>query len=135
MSERLAAGLQIDGVKPGDVVCILAPNHIDYHVVFYAVALINATLQAVNPMFTKGTSIFWYSFGYRDLIWFVIICKVRFSKSTKESSCFTFISVFISRYKCSKYVTEDHRGNLQERKHFLLWRSNARKSYMYMEVT
>ena len=54
MSERLAAGLQIVGVKPGDVVCILAPNHIDYHVVFYAVTLINATLQAVNPLFTKG---------------------------------------------------------------------------------
>ena len=63
MSERLAAGLQIDGVKPGDIVCILAPNHIDYHVVFYAVALINATLQAINPMFTKGTSILWYNFG------------------------------------------------------------------------
>lgn len=52
-AECLAAGLQELGVKPGDVICIAAPNHIDYHVTFYATSLINAVLQAVNPLFTR----------------------------------------------------------------------------------
>lgn len=51
-SERLAAGLQQLGVKKDDVVCILAPNHMEYPVVYYATALCTAVLQTVNPLFT-----------------------------------------------------------------------------------
>lgn len=51
-SERLAAGLQRFGVQPGDVICMFTPNHIDYLTVFYSSTLINAVLQAINPLFT-----------------------------------------------------------------------------------
>lgn len=51
-SERLAAGLQGLGVQKDDVVCIFAPNHLDYPVVYYATALNAAVLQTVNPLFT-----------------------------------------------------------------------------------
>ena len=53
-SERLAAGLQQFGLQKGDVVGILAPNHLDYPVVFYATTLISAVLQTINPLFTTG---------------------------------------------------------------------------------
>lgn len=52
-TESLAAGLQQLGVQEGDVVCIFAPNHLDYPVTFYATALIGAIFQTVNPLFTK----------------------------------------------------------------------------------
>ena len=53
-TERLAAGLQELGVQKGDVICIVAPNHLEYSILFYATTLIAATLQTVNPLFTKG---------------------------------------------------------------------------------
>ena len=56
-TERLAAGLQKWGVQPGDVISIVAPSHIEYHVIFYATTLINAILQALNPLFTKGKAL------------------------------------------------------------------------------
>lgn len=57
-SEKLAAGLQQLGVQKNDVVCLLAPNHIDYGIVFYATALCTAVFQAVNPLFTIGNQLF-----------------------------------------------------------------------------
>ena len=57
-SERLAAGLQGLGVQKDDVVCIFAPNHLDYPVVYYATALNAAVLQTVNPLFTTGKETF-----------------------------------------------------------------------------
>ena len=55
--ERLAAGLQRFGVREGDVICMFSPNHIDYLTVYYASVIMNAVLQCINPLFTKGTCI------------------------------------------------------------------------------
>ncbi|KAL4235621.1 hypothetical protein ACF0H5_004016 [Mactra antiquata] len=51
--EQAAAGLQKFGVKKDDVICVLAPNNIDYMVAFYGSALLYAVLQPVNPLYTK----------------------------------------------------------------------------------
>ncbi|KAL4220136.1 hypothetical protein ACF0H5_020548 [Mactra antiquata] len=51
--EQAAAGLQKYGVKKDDVICVLAPNHIDYMVAFYASALLYSVLQPLNPLYTK----------------------------------------------------------------------------------
>ena len=59
-TERLAAGLQRLGVQEGDVICIFAPNHLDYLVTLYASTLINVVFQPVNPMSTKGSSLVSY---------------------------------------------------------------------------
>ena len=56
--ERLAAGLQRYGVREGDVICIFSPNHIDFLPFFYASTLVNAVLQCINPLFTKGMQYF-----------------------------------------------------------------------------
>ncbi|XP_060553012.1 uncharacterized protein LOC132714225 [Ruditapes philippinarum] len=53
LTERAASGLQKLGVRKGDVICILSPNHTDYMVAFYATALITATFQPVNPLYTR----------------------------------------------------------------------------------
>jgi len=54
---RLAAGgLQSLGVTPGDLVCVVAPNHVDYLVTFYASTLIGSTLQPLNPLYTTGAA-------------------------------------------------------------------------------
>lgn len=52
-TERAAAGLQKYGVLKGDLICIALPNHTDYVVAFYASALIGATFQPINPLYTK----------------------------------------------------------------------------------
>jgi 4-coumarate--CoA ligase len=49
---RLAGGLQAEGVGPGTVVAILAPNHPDYVTAFHAVALAGATVTTLNPTYT-----------------------------------------------------------------------------------
>lgn len=49
---RLAGGLQAEGVGPGTVVGILAPNMPEYAVVFHAVALAGATITTLNPSYT-----------------------------------------------------------------------------------
>ncbi|XP_052806232.1 probable 4-coumarate--CoA ligase 1 [Mya arenaria] len=51
--ERAASGLQALGVRKDDVIGVLTPNHPDYLVTFYTCALIGATLQPINPLFTK----------------------------------------------------------------------------------
>jgi 4-coumarate--CoA ligase len=49
---RLAGGLRAEGVGPGSVVAILAPNHPDYVVAFHAVALAGGTITTLNPTYT-----------------------------------------------------------------------------------
>ncbi|XP_045188977.2 uncharacterized protein LOC123546613 [Mercenaria mercenaria] len=52
-TEKAAAGLQKFGVKKDDVIAIVSPNCPDYLISFYASALISATFQPVNPLFTS----------------------------------------------------------------------------------
>lgn len=49
---RLAGGLQAEGVGPGTVIGLMAPNHPDYAVVFHAAALAGATVTTLNPTYT-----------------------------------------------------------------------------------
>ncbi|KAK6167707.1 hypothetical protein SNE40_021671 [Patella caerulea] len=50
---KASNGLQSLGVKEGDAVCVCSPNSIDYAVVFFALVLFGATMQATNPQYTK----------------------------------------------------------------------------------
>jgi 4-coumarate--CoA ligase len=50
--QRLAGGLQAEGVGPGTVIGLLAPNSPDYAVVFHAAALAGATVTTLNPTYT-----------------------------------------------------------------------------------
>ena len=52
--ECAAAGFQNFGIKQDDVICVYAPNHLDFIVAFYASALIDSTFQPINPMYTEG---------------------------------------------------------------------------------
>lgn len=49
---RLAGGLQAEGVGPGTVIALMAPNMPDYAVVFHAAALAGATVTTINPTYT-----------------------------------------------------------------------------------
>ena len=49
---RLAGGLQAEGVGPGTVIALMAPNMPDYAVVFHAAALAGATVTTLNPTYT-----------------------------------------------------------------------------------
>jgi 4-coumarate--CoA ligase len=49
---RLAGGLQAEGVGPGTVIALMAPNCPDYAVVFHAAALAGATVTTLNPTYT-----------------------------------------------------------------------------------
>jgi acyl-CoA synthetase (AMP-forming)/AMP-acid ligase II len=49
---RLAGGLQAEGIGPGSVLGIMAPNMPDYVVVFHAAALAGATVTTLNPTYT-----------------------------------------------------------------------------------
>ena len=49
---RLAGGLQAEGVGPGTIIAVMAPNLPDYAVVFHAAALVGATLTTLNPTYT-----------------------------------------------------------------------------------
>lgn len=54
-AERLAAGLQNGlGVGKCDVISILSLNHIDYMTSLFATLIVSATLQPLNPLYTKG---------------------------------------------------------------------------------
>ena len=48
---RFAGGLSAQGVGPGTVVALLAPNVPEYALVFHAVALAGATVTTVNPTY------------------------------------------------------------------------------------
>jgi acyl-CoA synthetase (AMP-forming)/AMP-acid ligase II len=48
----LAGGLRAEGVGPGTVLALLAPNLPDYAVVFHAAALAGATVTTLNPTYT-----------------------------------------------------------------------------------
>jgi len=61
-----AGGLQSLGVTPGDLVCVIAPNHVDYLVTFYASTLIGSTLQPLNPLYTTGADLHCCSKGSYD---------------------------------------------------------------------
>ncbi|MBF9034227.1 AMP-binding protein [Rhodobacterales bacterium HKCCE2091] len=50
--ERLAGGLTAEGLAPGRVVGILAPNVPDYVTVFHAVAYAGGTVTTINPTYT-----------------------------------------------------------------------------------
>ncbi len=49
---RLAGGLRAEGVGPGTVIGLMAPNMPDYVVVFHAAALAGATVTTLNPTYT-----------------------------------------------------------------------------------
>lgn len=49
---RLAGGLQAEGVGPGTVIALMAPNTPDYVIVFHAAALAGATITTLNPAYT-----------------------------------------------------------------------------------
>ena len=49
---RLAGGLMAEGIGPGSVVAILAPNHPDYVATFHAVAYAGGTITTLNPTYT-----------------------------------------------------------------------------------
>jgi acyl-CoA synthetase (AMP-forming)/AMP-acid ligase II len=49
---RLAGGLAAEGVGPGSVIALMAPNMPDYAVVFHAAALAGATVTTLNPTYT-----------------------------------------------------------------------------------
>lgn len=48
----LAGGLQTEGIGPGSVIALMAPNMPDYAVVFHAAALAGATVSTINPTYT-----------------------------------------------------------------------------------
>lgn len=50
---RLAGGLIADGVRPGDVIALMAVNSPEYAIAFHAIAHAGATVTTVNP--TYGT--------------------------------------------------------------------------------
>ena len=50
--ERFAGGLQAEGLRPGDVVAILAPNLPDYATVFHGTAYAGGTVTTMNPSYT-----------------------------------------------------------------------------------
>ncbi len=50
-TRQLAGGLQANGITPGSVVALIAPNSPDYVVVFHATALCGCTLTTVNPAY------------------------------------------------------------------------------------
>lgn len=50
--ERLAGGLRAQGVGPGTVLAIFAPNMPEFVTIFHAGALAGATLTTVNPTYT-----------------------------------------------------------------------------------
>jgi acyl-CoA synthetase (AMP-forming)/AMP-acid ligase II len=50
--ERLAGGMAAEGIGPGSVVALMAPNMPDYAVVFHSVAYAGATLTTINPTYT-----------------------------------------------------------------------------------
>jgi 4-coumarate--CoA ligase len=49
---RLAGGFAAEGIGPGSVVALMAPNLPDYAVVFHAAALAGATVTTLNPTYT-----------------------------------------------------------------------------------
>ncbi len=49
---RVAAGLHAHGIRKGDVVGLVSPNHPDFAVVFFAVASVGAICSTVNPVAT-----------------------------------------------------------------------------------
>jgi len=49
---RLAAGLQVNGFKKGDVLAIYSPNLPEYVVVFLAVLKLGGICTTVNPLYT-----------------------------------------------------------------------------------
>ena len=50
--ERFAGGLVAEGLKPGDVLAILAPNLPDYATVFHGTAYAGGTVTTMNPTYT-----------------------------------------------------------------------------------
>ncbi len=49
---QVAAGLHAHGIRKGDVVGLVSPNHPDFAVVFYAVTSLGAICSTVNPIAT-----------------------------------------------------------------------------------
>ncbi|MBA3908798.1 MAG: 4-coumarate--CoA ligase family protein [Rhodobacter sp.] len=50
--ERLAGGLAAEGIGPGSVIALMAPNMPDYAVIFHAAAFAGATVTTLNPTYT-----------------------------------------------------------------------------------
>lgn len=50
----LAGGFVAAGLKPGDVVALLAPNAPEYAVAFHAVAVAGGVVTTINPAYTAG---------------------------------------------------------------------------------
>lgn len=51
---RLAGGMAAQGIGPGSVVALMAPNSPDFAVVFHAIAYAGATLTTINPTYTSA---------------------------------------------------------------------------------
>jgi 4-coumarate--CoA ligase len=49
---RIAGGLRAEGVGPGTVIALMAPNMPDFSVVFHAAAFAGATVTTLNPTYT-----------------------------------------------------------------------------------
>lgn len=48
----VAAGLHEDGVRKGDVVCLFAPNVLEYPIAIYAIATLGAVCTTCSPQYT-----------------------------------------------------------------------------------
>ncbi|HEC10691.1 MAG TPA: 4-coumarate--CoA ligase family protein [Acidimicrobiales bacterium] len=53
-TRRLAGGLLERGMKPGEVLAIMAPNIPEYAIVFHGVARAGGTVTTINPTYTAG---------------------------------------------------------------------------------
>jgi len=51
--KRLAFGLSQKGLGKGDVLCLFAPNMLEYASVLYAVSMLGATTTTANPLYTS----------------------------------------------------------------------------------
>ena len=53
---RLAGGLVEHGLRPGDVVALMAPNIPEYAVVFHAVVFAGCAITTINGTYTERES-------------------------------------------------------------------------------
>jgi 4-coumarate--CoA ligase len=79
---RFAGGLAAEGVGPGTVVGILAPNHPDYVVAFHGAALAGATITTLNPTYTAPEA----SHQLRDSGATLLITIPQFLETAKAAS-------------------------------------------------
>ncbi len=52
--ETFASHLLNQGFQKGDVLCVFAPNHVYYPVLYLGVLMLGGVVTDVNPLYTKG---------------------------------------------------------------------------------